>query len=1061
MKHRLPLLANLLCLTATAAESRALWVDSWSPGLFDAAQISQLVSAARAGHFNAVIVEVRRRGDAFYNSNFEPRNAGLSPDFDPLADLLAKAHNTNDGPRLSVHCWIVTYPVWTADSSPPQPDHPLNLHPEWRNQTYHGSLADGHAYYFDPGHPEVQRHTFKVAMDIITRYDVDGLNWDYIRYPGSQWGYNPVSVARFNSKHNRTGLPAMSDPLWAQFRRDQVTALVRKVYLSAIAIKPQVVLSADTFASVATSEAGWRDSSAYKTVFQDWRSWMEEGVLDLNIPMTYFAQATASGDFANSIAFTKNHRYSRHAAIGPALYKNSISNSLVQIRSTRTVTPEGNRADGVSCYSYAANNNEGRPLSDLLNALTQPSTDDPILPPVFEQVDVPPDMPWKSAPTKGHLKGFVQDEGTNGLDGATIILSGPVTNTLLSDATGFYGAVDLLPGTYALASSFPAYAAVTQTVSVVAGAVAAHDFSLTPTGVTMVLQPQDCTVLLGSNVTLTATAAGLKPLSYQWLLNGASVAEATNASLVLSNVHATNAGAYQLVVANSSGAVTSLVANLIVQFALQTSVIGSGSVSINPPRTGYAPGSTVVLAANPAAGFMFSHWSGDLFNSNNPVQIAVTNSLSITAHFVPSPYDLILDNPNASYAGSWGLGNTAAGRYGDDYRYVAMTSGAPTARATYRPSLTVSGNYDVFLWYPQGSNRATNAPWVICYSGGLVTSSVNQTTGGGTWLHIGTKWFEAGTNSFVQLMNGGGVANQYAIADAVRFAWSKTQPLSGLRTEPGGWVEPGSFALSLRGNASQVWLIEATTNFAFWLPLETVRVSHPLDHWIDQDGRLYQRRFYRARQAKAFGLADFETNAVGSAVLFQAPTYSGTTSAFIDQASPNMTVVTNVFPPGNVGSKVLLASWTFLAGTNADRLWLRLTTHMSPVRPNPTVGFQQVIGFAAHADRDVYLAAGLRETDSGAAIGADGGTTGNIEWIGGIMDNNSDPPKGRFIPAGQWVWIELTIPGEPVRGFTGNGVLESATGKGVFEELAIVPGDGPGPYKLYLDQFQFIDLSPW
>ena len=179
MKYRALLLASLLCLKVTAAEFRGLWVDSWSPGLFDAAQISQLVNDARAGHFNALIVEVRRRGDAFYNSSFEPKNASLAPDFDPLADLLAKAHNTNDGPRLAVHCWIVTYPVWTAGAAPPQPDHPLNLHPEWRNQTYHGLFTDGHAYYFDPGHPEVQQHTFNVAMDIITRYDVDGLNWDH------------------------------------------------------------------------------------------------------------------------------------------------------------------------------------------------------------------------------------------------------------------------------------------------------------------------------------------------------------------------------------------------------------------------------------------------------------------------------------------------------------------------------------------------------------------------------------------------------------------------------------------------------------------------------------------------------------------------------------------------------------------------------------------------------------------------------------------------------------------------------------------------------------------
>jgi len=67
--------------------------------------------------------------------------------------------------------------------------------------------------------------------------------------------------------------------------------------------------------------------------------------------------------------------------------------------------------------------------------------------------------------------------------------------------------------------------------------------------------------------------------------------------------------------------------------------------------------------------------------------------------------------------------------------------------------------------------------------------------------------------------------------------------------------------------------------------------------------------------------------------------------------------------------------------------------------------------------------------------------------------------QGRFIPAGQWVWVDFCIPSEPVRDYTGNGFLDSTTGKAVFEELAVVPADGLGPYSLYLDEFQFIALG--
>ena len=65
-------------------------------------------------------------------------------------------------------------------------------------------------------------------MDIITNYNVDGLNFDYIRYAGAAEGYNDVTVGRFNRLFNRSGAPATDDAVWKQFRRDQVTGLFAK-----------------------------------------------------------------------------------------------------------------------------------------------------------------------------------------------------------------------------------------------------------------------------------------------------------------------------------------------------------------------------------------------------------------------------------------------------------------------------------------------------------------------------------------------------------------------------------------------------------------------------------------------------------------------------------------------------------------------------------------------------------------------------------------------------------------------------------------------------------------
>src|SRR6185312_1007754 len=130
-------------------------------------------------------------------------------------------------------------------------------------------------------------------------------------------------------------------------------------------------------------------------------------------------------------------------------YLNSIQNGIVQMRQTRSTTAVGNTADGVCCYDFHVTNSNGIPRATFLAALTQPSVYDPITPPIFAQPVSPPPMPWKTAPTKGHLKGFVFGvSATNALDGATVSVTGPEARAQTNDATGFYGFVDLAPGSY-------------------------------------------------------------------------------------------------------------------------------------------------------------------------------------------------------------------------------------------------------------------------------------------------------------------------------------------------------------------------------------------------------------------------------------------------------------------------------------------------------------------------------------------------------------------------------------------------------------------------------------
>jgi uncharacterized lipoprotein YddW (UPF0748 family) len=595
---------------AQSPEYRGFWVYAWGSDLLSSSGVSTVVNDTRAANMNMVIPQVRRRGDAFYNSAYEPRSHSLSGTFDPLADLIAKAHNTDGGQRLEVHPWIVTYHVWKTSSTyplPPQLDHVVNRHPDWLLENDQGQTLIGGEYTLDPGHPGVQQHTYNVCMDIVANYDVDGLNFDYIRYSSYNEGYNPVSVARFNRITGRTGTPPPTDLDWKQFRRDQVTALLRKVYLNALALKPWIKISCDTitWTPAPTSDATWfSGTAAWNNVLQDWRGWMEEGILDLNIPMAYFratvpAHALAYTNWSN---FAKDHKFNRHLIVGPGIYLNGIEGSILQMRHARAATPLGRRADGSVGYVFHATNTNGEPRSTFIDALTKTSSYDPITPPLFQTKVSVPQMTWKAAPTKGHLKGFVYGGGTN-LDSASINVTGPSNRGQTNDATGFYGFVDLAPGTYTVTASYPGFETVSQTSTITAGAVRSLDFTLPAyRAPAIIAHPVGQMVEAGSGASLSVTASGSSPLKYQWRHEGTNLPGATASTYDLQQTPFQAAGKYHVVVTNLAGSAIS--SNAIVTVVAPTPADFTTVERLSDGR--------VLLQGTGTPGAYYIDWSPDL-----------------------------------------------------------------------------------------------------------------------------------------------------------------------------------------------------------------------------------------------------------------------------------------------------------------------------------------------------------------------------------------------------------------------------------------------------------------
>jgi len=222
-------------------------------------------------------------------------------------------------------------------------------------------------YYLDPGNPDVQTYTTEGYINLLRNYDVDGIHLDQVRYyegDALRWGYNPTSVARFNAQFGRDpdSQPAPTDPDWIAWRRDQVTQLVRRIYTEAKAIKPNVAVTAAvvTWGQGPLTADDWQSQPPYASVLQDWRGWLQQGIVDYLLPMDYYREDSEQATWFDTwTQWQVTYAGRRNVVLGLGSYLNSDDGVLAQLTRARALG-----ALGVALYSYAV------PDADLENAST-------------------------------------------------------------------------------------------------------------------------------------------------------------------------------------------------------------------------------------------------------------------------------------------------------------------------------------------------------------------------------------------------------------------------------------------------------------------------------------------------------------------------------------------------------------------------------------------------------------------------------------------------------------------------------------------------------------------
>lgn len=358
---------------ATPGQTRALWVTRAT--LTSSESIRQMVAAAQAGGFNTLLVQVRGRGDAYYSSAIEPRAAELAakPSFDPLATVIADAHAAG----LKVHAWVAVNLVSSSVGLPASRDHVIYRAPEWlmvprelaaeikkidlRSPAYVGRLARWtrahtaivEGLYTSPLHLAAQDHTAAVIGEIATKYPVDGIHLDYVRFPNEDFDYSPAAMEQFKSaiaadltdseKREAAAREAL-DPAaypnlfperWNDFRRSRLTSLVIKIRTAVKTARPGALVSA---AVVPDAE------QAFASRLQDWRAWIDQSLLDVVCPMAYTAE---SDMFQKQIAAARAYAGSRPVWAGIGAYQMTPAQTLSHIAAANKLG-----AAGVILFSY-------------------------------------------------------------------------------------------------------------------------------------------------------------------------------------------------------------------------------------------------------------------------------------------------------------------------------------------------------------------------------------------------------------------------------------------------------------------------------------------------------------------------------------------------------------------------------------------------------------------------------------------------------------------------------------------------------------------------------------
>lgn len=281
-------------------------------------EFRELVTFHKANGMNALIVQVRPNADALYFSPFEPWSRwltgkeGKAPDpyYDPLKFMINECREQ----QMELHAWINPFrAVFGGDTTALDSSHIYYSFPEW--------VVDyGKHAYLDPGIPMVRDFVLNVIMDVVYRYDVDGIHFDDYFYPYK------IDTLDFPDSLSYQTYGADYDSI-DDWRRNNINQFIESVHDSIEAIRPEVKFGVSPFGVWrnrdkdplgSDSRAG---QTTYDDLYADVRLWLKNGWIDYVVPQIYFSIGYPPADYDKLLDWWSRNTFGRQLYIGQAAYK--------------------------------------------------------------------------------------------------------------------------------------------------------------------------------------------------------------------------------------------------------------------------------------------------------------------------------------------------------------------------------------------------------------------------------------------------------------------------------------------------------------------------------------------------------------------------------------------------------------------------------------------------------------------------------------------------------------------------------------------------------------------